>query len=141
MTGQERSKWLRDERDEDWGVNYGSGSYCSTEDGVKQQSGSGIRHQLSNEATIPGSDCQLVFQNMEAGDNNFKPVNGPSAQELIGLNMDERKRRRGADNGELMEIEGGHGNSVSEHAISSRDFASSSPELLAQLAKQASQSQ
>lgn len=141
MAGQERSKWLRDERDEDWGVNYGSGSYCSTEDGVKQQSRSGIRHQLSNEATIPGSDCQLVFPNMDAGNNNFKPVNGPSAQELIGLNMDARKRRRGADKEELMEIEGGHGNSVSEHAISSRDFASSSLELLAQLAKQASQSQ
>ncbi|KAL1809657.1 hypothetical protein ACET3Z_026647 [Daucus carota] len=140
MVGQERSKWLRDERDEDWGAKSGIDSYFSADEGVKQQSGSVIRKESTSKAILSGSNCQLGYSNMMAGSSLFKLDNGPSTQELVGLNMDERKRRRETDTNELMEVEGGQVTSVSEPALSRRDLAASSPEFLAKLAEQASQS-
>lgn len=71
---------------------------------------------------------------------NFKTLTGPSDQELTGLNMDERKRRRVPNVNEFMEIEGGNGLAYSETIFSNTDYAASSMNyclsLLCRLARQ-----
>lgn len=62
-------------------------------------------------------------------------------EELTGLNIEERKRRRsGPDSTEFMQTEGGNGGAYTETALSIQDCTDSSSNVLTKLAKQASQS-
>nr|XP_017257901.1 PREDICTED: uncharacterized protein LOC108227327 [Daucus carota subsp. sativus] len=147
LAGQERSRWLRDEKDEDWGVNHGVASNPhgypsgnSDGDNNRDQVRSEIRKQNISTPVLSGSNDQLENSNVLEGNRLLKLGNGPSTQELVGLNIDERKRRRGPDIQEFMDMEGGANMAITESALSHRDLAVSSPELLAKLAQQASQS-
>lgn len=73
---------------------------------------------------------------------NFKKNIGPSEDELTGLNMEERnKRRRGPDTSMGMEIETDNVILYSETGLSYSDCPISSSTVLAKLAEQASQPQ
>ncbi|KAL1818048.1 hypothetical protein ACET3Z_020622 [Daucus carota] len=70
---------------------------------------------------------------------NFKSFDGPSEEELTGLNLEEsNKRKRGPNNNSLMEIEGGYDGALSETGLSNADCPVSSTNVLATLARQAS---
>ncbi|KAL8097407.1 hypothetical protein AgCh_030511 [Apium graveolens] len=147
MVGQERSKWLREEKDEDWGANYGDVNQSqkfskgmTAGDGVKGQSRSEVRDWANSNAIISVSDAHLIYSNSLEGNNIPNKVVGPSEQELDGLNMANSKRKRGPGVYEYMELENGNVMGTSETALSHRDCAASLPELLAKLAQQASQS-
>lgn len=60
---------------------------------------------------------------MEAKFNFETPIR-PTEEELTGLNMDERqKRRRGPGLNEFMDVEGGNVSSYPETALSEMDWA------------------
>lgn len=63
----------------------------------------------------------------------------PTEEELHGLNIEECKRRRGLNENEYMETEGGNGLLFLETVLSNTDCADSSLEFLAKIAMQASQ--
>lgn len=147
-TGQERSRWLRDERDGDWGENHGSSNKKQQYSGVVARekeiidiSRSDVRAGNNKMAVLVGSQS-IQNESHHLGENYiFKSASGPTAEELIGLNMDERKRRRGPEVSEHMDIEGNIGLLQTEDALYHTDCAVSPPELLATLALQASQQQ
>lgn len=116
MTGQERSKWLRDERDVDWGGNHGNSNYSQnfTEVAPKEREIIGVsRSDLgkgsNSTAILSGFKSQIDGPQILEANHNFKSFIGPTEEELTGLNMDERKRRRGPGINEFMEIEGSTG--------------------------------
>lgn len=145
LAGQERSKWLRDERDIDWGVNHGSSNYSQHFSGsvtkvVERKKISRSDFRANNKALGTGSSSQLDISKIVEANNNFKSIIGPTEQELHGLNIEERKRRRGPGVTEFMDIEDTNRLHQSGAALSNVDCATSSPELLAKLVMQASQS-
>lgn len=148
-TGPKRSRWLRDEKDDDWGVNHGTDNYYSRFSGevpYEKVSVSKARSDLrivnTSPAIIPGSGSQLGPPRILEAKFNFENSTGPSEGELTGLNMDERKkRRRGPGLNEFMDVEGGNVLGYSKTALSGMDCAVSSPDVLAKLALQAIQPQ
>lgn len=147
LAGQEMSKWLRDEGDVDWGVKHGTDNFPrDSRDMIsknKELTGafnSEGRIRPISKAIVMGSNSQVDKSNMLAANYKLKSGDGPTEEELTGLVMDERKRRRGLETNELMEVEGGSGLSSTDSALSRSDCAVSSPEILATLAMQASQS-
>lgn len=146
MVGQERSKWLRDERDVDWGVNHGNINYSQDyQEAVpndKEINGIfriDLRMRANSKAIVTGTNFQMGGPKILEAKCNFKSLNGPIEDELTGLNLDERKRIRRPGDNEFMEIEGGNGLSSTKIALSRSDCAASSPEILAKIAMQASQ--
>lgn len=140
--GQERSRWLRDERDVDWGTNSGSANYSqSFSENVTAyrmwevnlgRNFRGKAHVLDNSQLIDSS------KKLAANFNSSSSI-GPDKEELLGLNLEERKRRRGLNENEYMETEGGNVALITESNLSRIDCTDSSPEFLAKLARQASQ--
>ncbi|KAK1383611.1 hypothetical protein POM88_021346 [Heracleum sosnowskyi] len=141
----EKSRWLREERDEDWSKNFGRDSY-SQDFSAEQEGGNfkGVNHGIAlrspiNEQAInPGkNDMQLVSNNRVLIQDN--PIfGGPTNEELVGLNLEERKRRRSSPTDELMDTNGGGNMSITEPGFSRDDYTGSSSNLQAQLAQQAS---
>ncbi|KAL1803469.1 hypothetical protein ACET3Z_032116 [Daucus carota] len=148
VAGQERSRWLRDERDVDWGTNHEnancnqhfSGSASSVKMGIGNQ-GRDFRGKAHSGAIFSGNDQLIEKSNILAVNINSSSPNGPTDEELHGLNIDERKRRRGLNENEYMETEGGNTSFFTESNLSKVDCADSSPEFLATLARQASHPQ
>lgn len=67
-------------------------------------------------------------------------TNGPTEDKLVGLNIEERKQRRsGLDTNEFMDISGSHGLVHTDSVLSKVDFSEASPDILARLVNQASQ--
>lgn len=80
--------------------------------------------------------------NFSTAFSNISTPIGPTDDELSGLNIEERKRRRsGPVEEHVMDTDRDTRVIFSEAAISNMDCAESSPNFLAKLAKQASQSQ
>ncbi|KAL8155329.1 hypothetical protein AgCh_000638 [Apium graveolens] len=106
--GQERSRFLRDDRDGDW-------------DGTQGDS-NGFNSNIKNEFL----------------GEKFKNPIGPTAEELTGLNVEEgNKKRIGLDDRVGMEIEGDTRVLFSEAGLSRLDFLTSSTSDLAKLTVQA----
>lgn len=142
----EKSKWLREEGDEDWGGKYGKNN--SFQDIPK--------NQLRNSGKLVISKQNVRVYNLEgavykdrtkpadiiqkAGDfSNVINIVGPTSDELTGLDLEERKRKRVGpytDAIKVSNIDVSHPDSV----LSNEDCADSNKTLLATLAKQASQS-
>lgn len=137
--GQERSRWLRDERDVEWGVNLGNANYnqhFSESVSADRMRGGNQGRDFRGKAHIGTEKSQQIeFSNVLAANTKTNSLIGPDMGELNGLNVEERKRRRGLDNTEYMETEGGNMVLLSESNLSKVDCADSSPEFLAQLAK------
>lgn len=142
--GQERSRWLRDERDVEWVVNSGNANYnqhFSESVSADRMRGDNQGRDFRGKAHIGTEKSQqMELSNVLAANTKTNSFIGPDMGELNGLNVEERKRRRGLDNVEYMETEGGSMVLLSESNLSKVDCADSSPEFLDQLAKQASQS-
>lgn len=144
---QDRSKFLRDERDVDWDVFQGKSNFkqhVSGEGGNQiVQSGMARRNfsnNSSNLATNQGFNSTASDDTVLAA--NFKSATGPNAEELIGLNIEERnKRRRGPDTSMGMDVETNNGIMYSGAGLSHTDCPTSSTTILATLAGQASQPQ
>ncbi|KAL1831158.1 hypothetical protein ACET3Z_000809 [Daucus carota] len=149
MAGQERSKWLRDERDEEWGKNLGKDNYYADFSG-RQIVGKGKEkyQEVTVHTNVHGSVC-LVEEGGLAGNSNLSKAKlimgnstGPTEEELIGLSFEERKRRRsGPVAKEYMDTDGGIVSVFPETALSKVDCADSIPTELAGLARQVSQLQ
>ncbi|KAL1825757.1 hypothetical protein ACET3Z_012535 [Daucus carota] len=158
LAGPAKSKWLREEGDADWVVRAGrgnnfakSGESCYGKDGDQGDQGGnyGTKDQIVQYTAVtkdkPTSSTKL------AGLDTFSnPVYGLDEEELIGLNLVERKRMRGGPEVyDIMDIAGGlkggelsnTKDSKTEAALSGTDCATSSTNVLATLAMQASQPQ
>lgn len=144
---QDRSKFLRDERDPDWDVFQGNSNYKQhfsgevgkqivQSDMVRRNSSNTVTKLATNQGFNPAIRDEAVLA------VNFKKNIGPSEDELTGLNMEERnKRRRGPDTSMGMEIETDNVILYSETGLSYSDCPISSSTVLAKLAEQASQPQ
>lgn len=142
--GNDRSKFLRDERDADWDVNYGNSKFNQH---ISGDSGKQIM-QINRQGRNSSKALSVKEINQEAinyrKDNlvlaaNFKQQVGPSEEELIGLNIEEsNKRRRGPEVNNYMEIEDGRKEANLETGLSNADCPASVTNELATLAKQAS---
>lgn len=145
--GQDRSKFLRDERDVDWDVIPGHSNInqrFSGESGKQMVQtnldGRNISSALSNKAINQGFNYSNKDETILVA--NFKNHTGPSEEELTGLNLEERnKRRRGPNDNMCMEIEVVNGRLISGTGLSHSECPVSSSSNLAKLARQASQPQ
>lgn len=82
-------------------------------------------------------DMQSISNNRALIQDN--PIfNGPNNEELVGLNVEERKRRRSSPTDELMDTGGGVNMSLTEPGFSKEDYTGSSSNFQATLAQQAS---
>ncbi|XP_074378321.1 uncharacterized protein LOC141719854 [Apium graveolens] len=107
--GQERSRWLTDERDVEWGVNSGNANYnqhFSESVSADRMRGGNQGRDFRGKAHIGAEKSQQIeFSNVLAANIKTDSLIGPDIGELNGLNVEERKRRRGLDNTEYMETE------------------------------------
>lgn len=141
--GQERSKWLRDERDVDWGKNFWDSNYYQ-QFLAKQREGTDkeINHKRNSRDNVHGgaiiSGIKDIIENSNSRNINF--ITGPTEEELSGLNFEERKcRRSGLTENEFMNTDGSTGMLHTVAALSKEDCAASSSNILAKLVEQASQ--
>lgn len=145
--GQEKSKWLRDERDEDWGKNLGDDNYYQQFSGgqmdgtVKENSQKRYhRANLHGGVTISGSKDMIENSNFPSSKQAVIQFNGPTDEELNGLNIEERKRRRsGPSDSVFMDTECNNKELHTDAVLSNKDCAASSTNVLAMIALQASQ--
>lgn len=102
--------------------------------------------QISGGESYPLKAANTVTNYQGGNDSNF--INGPDEEELIGLQLSERKRMRGGPNNfEIMDTAGGLTKDIMQEQItgtsgvdlSKMDCSSSSKLDLATLAMQASQ--
>lgn len=139
--GRERSKWLRDEREDGWNGKLGGvrNQGVQNPDFVQDKD---IQHE--NRVVIGGKapimenlkniSYRLVEENL-----NSNIVIGPGESELDGLELEERKRKRVGP--VAIEEEGQEVTMFQQdHVLSTTDCSGTSNTLLAQLAKQASHS-
>lgn len=144
--GQERSRFLRDDRDNDSDGIQGdsnvfqqfSGDYGSqlVPTGLH---GRVVSYALSNKAGNQGFNSNNKNEFLRV---KFKYFIGSTEEELTGLNVEEgNKRRRGLDDRVGMEIEGDTRVLFSEAGLSRLDCSTSSTSDLAKLAVQASHPQ
>lgn len=138
-----KSKWLREEGDDDWGGRYGKDSniQIGTDNQEQNLRKEGIYQRNIRDKKSEGSKLKEVVKTnlRNAGEfSNVERPDGLSDEELIGLDVEERKRKRLAimheDNMET-EREGIHQN---EHVLSNEDCTGSNNTTLATLAQQAS---
>lgn len=144
VAGAPKSKWLREEGDGDWNLRYGK-------DNSQQQNGEGsipnfthAGNQMWNKqdcmADLSGAIGGSNLNSKIVGGNNYGlDLNGPEEEELDGLNLEERKRRRSEAhvfNGTGLEKE----KNTMEPGLSTADCPDSQTILLAKLTQQASQS-
>lgn len=146
--GQERSKWLRDERDEDWGGNLGSDNYQQQ---FSEGQGSGkdreilqrrdYRNNMHVGAKFLGSNMLVENSKVEAANLKSNNSIGPSEDELIGLTVEEKKRKRNGPIQDVAMLTDGNIVSINpEVVLSNMDCSTSSSTLLAKSAQQTSQS-
>lgn len=144
--GQEKSKWLRDERDADWGRKLGKDNYPADFSGY-QGDGKGKEiyqgHNPCNDALVITQTAEKIgmtgILNFQAAKHIMGSANGPLNEELTGLNIEERKRRRsGPEDNNYMDTDGGIVTLFPGAVLSQVDCATPLPTDLAELAKQAS---
>lgn len=139
-----KSKWLREDGDDGWSERYGSGSSNqvfadSQVHGLRKAGiqGRNNRDGVTENANLKEMNISKVDNVHKAGDiSNEIIMGGPSGDEMDGLDLEERKRKRfGPIFTDNMEV----GNNVSNGSVlSTADCTESSKIRLATLAKQAS---
>ncbi|XP_074366501.1 uncharacterized protein LOC141707310 [Apium graveolens] len=140
--GQEKSKWLRDEKDGDWGEKFGKDNYYNQsadwQEGMKGKESyfrSWSRGIVISNVTNLGAQSGGENLNVSAG---YFKTNGPTEDELVGLKIEERKRRRsGLDTKEYMKTDRSIGDteiSPMEAILSNKYCIVSSSPALAKLA-------
>lgn len=144
----EKSKWLRNERDEVWGGNFGNDNHGQDFSGFQTEAGSGRVGMRRNSRdgvhdgaiiSVTGVGKDMVKDSATILKN--KDAIGPSEDELVGLNIEERKRRRsGPSISDNMDIEKNNDSAISETVFSKADYTVSSDSILATSARQTSHS-
>lgn len=139
--GQERSKWLREEREDGWSGNFGGDRNQGSQptdfvrDRIILRDSRGVTREKAPilENSNNTTDC------MEEGNLDQALSNGPVDSELDGLEMEERKRKR---IGPVLTKENAQQGTKynQEPELSIADCSGASNTFLAQLAKQASRS-
>lgn len=152
-----RSKWLRDEGDVDWETKVGRSNSIPENTGGSTKfldgeliMGRNLRtfeNQIISTAGVDGSSVQIT---KNAGNKNqIGYIIGPDEEESIGLNLEERKRKRLGPvimGSKLLE-DGVSTSHICENStdmdvvLSEKDYAASPGYNLATLARQAIQSQ
>lgn len=100
--GQNKSKWLREEGDASWDSKFGKDnvyqqllkkqSQSNEFEGNKERN---IREKLQTGARFKENlNCTGVILNTEAVKSKFVNFSGPTDDELTGLDLEERKRKR-----------------------------------------------
>lgn len=168
VMGLEKSRWLREERDEDWSKNFERDNYYQDfsngqEDGKFQGVNDGIvsRNPVHDKATSSGRSGvqQNFFKIGSSGNKDHLDVSllqekqltylvETENKELAGLNLEERKRRRGDDvTRDSMALDVGVlAGDITEKflnpdaGISEMDLSAANNPILAKLAAQASHS-
>lgn len=140
---QERSKWLREGDDDNWGVKDGSG-YKQTFQNSNQQRDSRVvrsdREELNKLAVVTetkNKEGSVIFS--KAGVSSSKISDGPEDTELIGLELEERAKRKRLGPGEVLEMGVMNVTDHMDSVLSKADCTETSNTVLAQLAWQASQ--
>lgn len=143
MAGQGKSKWLREEGDDCWGDRYGKDNNQQHVSGNQVVTAVNVERDRwgseTDRAVIKGNfKLPTGALNKTGGNSNFGFINGPSDNELDGLDIEERKRKRY----ELAHIERMDTDSTSlqpkDSALSTSDCTESNNSFLATLAVQAS---
>lgn len=145
--GQETSRWLRDDRDGEWGKNLGDDSYGQHFAGgqvggtVKENSQRRyFRDNMQGGVQKSGTKDMIENSNFPSSNQIIKFGIGPTEEELSGLNVNERKRTRsGPKDDEFMDTEGSNRGIHTDAILSNEDCVASQTNLLATLAKKASQ--
>lgn len=144
--GLEKSRWLREEKDVDWGKNHGGDSYYQQQsagnEGGKSKDLNYVRDSrdvVNGKPIIKDISGTGTVSNYRVDLQVINKVIGPSFDELTGLNIEERKRRRSSPDSEFMETDGVNETNSSEPVLSNTDCAGSPSTVLAKLAQQASQ--
>lgn len=143
----EKSKWLRNERDEVWGGNFGNDNHGQDFSGIQTEGivRAGVRRN-SRDGVHDGAIISVtgVGKDMVKDSATFlknKDTIGPSEDELVELNIEERKRRRsGPSISDNMDIEKNNDSARSETVFSKADYTDSSASILATSARQTSHS-
>lgn len=146
--GASKSKWLREEGDGEWGNSYGK-------DNLKQQNPeqSIPSFMRAVSPTLKRRDCSadsanisgvtggnISNSNVVGGNANSLNNNGPEEEELDGLSLEERKRRRSEAHGFISTGINKETSSM-DSVLSNGDCSESHTQSLATLAQQASQQQ
>ncbi|KAI3665356.1 hypothetical protein L6452_43980 [Arctium lappa] len=155
---QGQSKWLREDGDREWEsrfgrdynqANFGTSQYPNKASESKKESDfTNLGLATVNNVTI----TEGKFKNQIGGKSvpYLTYPSGPDEEELDGLNVEERKKRRGGPEvPETMDTQGGLYNNIQtsknnknqDAALSRHDCAGSSDKVLATPASQASQHQ
>lgn len=116
MAGPAKSKWLRKEGDADWEERIGrvnsipkSGEGSFTQEGNQLFPRSNFRQseQSIRDVSLP-ANMGLQIAKLLGSDVNSNSADGPEEDELVGLNLVERKRMREVPEVyDIMEIAGG----------------------------------
>lgn len=138
---------LRDERDEDWGGNLGNDNYQQQ---FLEGQGSGkdreimqqrdYRNNMHVGAKLSGSN--LLIENSEVQAAKLKSNNfiGPPEDELVGLSVEEKKRKKNGPIQDVAMLTDGSIDSINpEVVLSNMDCSVSSSILWAKSAQQTSQ--
>lgn len=143
QAGQERSKWLREEGDVNWGKKIGKDNNQGFQNHMSAKN-AGFQQEVDNAAVMRERNKGIIIQEVNFADGSegipFSTNSGPMDKELDGLDIEERKRKRVGPN-ESMDVVGGSSTAKSDSGLSTVDCTDSSPLLMATLAKQASQFQ
>lgn len=95
------SKWLREENDSDWAGRYGKDNYKEDFSGFQNHSvvrsgnhGRMFRERDKGIATLQGGKQLGGMSILQGGSSNSISLIGPREEELDGLEIEERKRKR-----------------------------------------------
>lgn len=100
----------------------------------------GDNNGRDSRGSISKGKDMVINSNSLAANHSFISSIGPTEEELIRLNIEERKRRRsGPIDNEFMVTDVGHGLVNLKSVLSAFDCTESSLHVLARLVKQASQ--
>lgn len=144
---QGRSKWLRDDKADDWGGNHGKDKFQDFQNLNSSQSEGSQRQRREVvedsayivEYTRKGDNIGSGMEgNVSSKLNIFKQNIGPVTGELDGLMVEDRKRQRVGLN-DNMDVDNKYKTTNSDSGLSVTDCTESSGPVLAELAKQASQ--
>lgn len=139
---QGRSKWLREENSEEWGGNLGMDKDHGFQNlnvarsaGNEREKGKGVITNTSNQGF---ANNEISMATEGAGKNNSNCMDGPGLDEMDGLDLEERKRKKVGLN-ETMDLDKNFGIAKSGSELSNVDCTGPSSFVLATVAQQASQ--
>lgn len=142
---QERSRWLRDDRDEDWGGKYGrdGNQGFQNTDFTQGRDKSVVNQEKSNDRAIVTGDLNrgIRFGKSLEGNSFSKNNIGLGHEELTGLELEERIKRKRVGPEDNMICGNEDNTNNMDSVLSHFDCTETASSVLAPLARQASHPQ